>query len=166
MLKMLGVFLVWGGCALWGVQACAALGRRVRYLEEIGQALELMERELALNRTALPELLEQVSKTEIGRGGELFADCWTELEKGSSFTDSWQIALETSRLTRRDRQLLSGLSRVLGRYDAAGQGQALSGLCAQWDEHICLVRRQARSMGKVYGVLGITAGGFVSLLLV
>lgn len=165
MLKILGVLLVWGGCGLCGVRACAVLGRRVRGLEEIGQGLDVMERELALNATALPELLEQLSN-EDGTNKNLFSLCRAELEKGNSFSCSWTTALENSGLSRRDKQLLSGLSRLLGRYDAAGQAQALSRLHADWDEHIALVRRQAGSLRTVYGVLGMTAGGFVSLLLV
>lgn len=166
MLKILGVLLVWGGCTLCGAQACSALSRRVRTLEEIGQGLAVMERELALNATALPELLEQLSKAENGSGESLFSLCRTELEKGNSFSSSWAAALDNSGLNRRDRQLLSSLARLLGRYDAKGQVQALSRLHADWDEHIALVRRQAGSLGTVYGVLGMTAGGFVSLLLV
>jgi len=166
MLKILGVLLVWGGCALCGVRACIVLGRRVRVLEVIGQGLEVMERELALNATALPELLEQLEKKETGSSTRLFTLCRTELDKGNSFSDSWAAALDNSGLSLRDRQLLSGLSRLLGRYDAVGQVQALSRLHADWDEHIALMRRQAGSLRTVYGVLGITAGGFLSLLLV
>lgn len=166
MLKLLGVLLVWGGCTLCGARACAALGRRVRTLEEIGQGLEVMEREIALNATALPELLEQMEQKESGTGGALFCRCRAELVKGNSFADSWTSALDSSCLSRRDKQLLSGLSGLLGRYDAAGQVQALSRLHADWDEHIAVMRRQAGNLGRVYGVLGMTAGGFVSLLLV
>lgn len=166
MLKMLGVLLVWGGCGLWGARACAVLGRRVRALEEIGQGLEVMEREIALNAAALPELLEQLANEEVGTEKNLFSVCRAELEKGKDFTASWAEALENSGLSRRDKQLLSGLSRLLGRYDAAGQVQALSRLHADWDEHIAVMRRQAGRLRTVYGALGMTAGGFVSLLLV
>ena len=166
MLKILGVLLVWGGCVLCGARSCTALGRRVRMLEEIGQGLDVIERELALNATATPELLEQLTEAEAGSDGGLFTLCRSELEKGHSFSTSWTTALENSGLTRRDRQLLSGLARVLGRYDAKGQVQALSRLHADWDEHIAFARRQAGSLRTVYGVLGVTAGGFVSLLLV
>lgn len=166
MLKILGVLLVWGGCTLCGARACAALGRRVRMLEDIGQGLDVMERELALNATATPELLEQLSKAESGQGCGVFTLCRTELDKGNSFSAAWTAALENSGLTRQDRQVLSGLARLLGRYDAKGQVQVLSRLRADWDEHIAFVRRQAGSLRTVYGVLGVTAGGFVSLLLV
>lgn len=166
MLKVLGVLLVWGGCALWGVRAAATVRRRVKVLEDVGQGLELMERELALNRTALPELLECVSHRATEQGRQLFLFCRTELEKGNSIVCSWGVALEQSGLVNQDRELLAGLSQVLGRYDANGQVQALSHLRRGLDGHIAYTRRQAQSLGKVYGVLGATVGGFLSLMLV
>lgn len=165
MLKAFGVLLLWGGCALWGMRAAAVLRHRVRVLEDVGQGLELMERELALNRTALPELLEHVSHRATEQGKMLFVCCHQGIEKGKSFTESWNEALERGGLMIRDRELLAGLSSVLGRYDATGQLQALSQLRRGLDEHITLTRQQAQSLGKVYGVLGMTAGGFLSLML-
>lgn len=166
MLKVLGVLLVWGGCALWGVRAAAVLRRRVKVLEDVGQGLELMERELALNRMALPELLERVSHRGTEQGRQLFLLCRTELENGNCFAYSWSVALEQSGLIDRDKELLTSLSQVMGRYDADGQIQALSQLRRGLDGHVAHTRRQAQSLGKVYGVLGATVGGFLSLMLV
>ena len=162
---ILGVLLVWGGCGLVGLRACGALRQRVRLLEGIGLALEIMERELVLNKTPLPDLLEQLSHKETGQSEGLFFRCKTELEQGKSFTQSWADALDKSELAERDRQLLGTLGVWLGRYDAKGQAEALAHLRVDWDEHIDLARRQARGLGRVYGVLGMTAGGFLSLLL-
>ncbi len=166
MLKVLGLVLVWGGCALWGVWAAGVLRRRVRVLEDIGRGLELMERELALSRSALPELLERVSHRATEQGKNLFIICRTELEKGNSFTCSWNAALEGSGLIGRDRELLACLSAIMGRYDASGQIQALSQLRGGLDEHTACMRQQAQDLGKVYGVLGATVGGFLSLMLI
>lgn len=166
MLRALGVLLVWGGCTLWGMQAAAVARRRVRVLEDIGQGLEQMERELALNRTALPELLERVSHRATQQGRQLFVLCRTELEKGNCFAHSWSAALEQSGLINRDAELLDSVSQVMGRYDANGQVQSLSRLRKGLDGHIAHTRRQAQNMGKVYGVLGAAAGGFLSLMLI
>lgn len=166
MVKLLGVCLVWGGCILGGLSTAAALRRRVRVLEDIGQGLELLERELTLNRTALPELLERVSHRTTQQGKELFALCRTELDKGNSFSGSWALALDKARLGEEERALLACLSQVLGRYETQGQVQALLQLRRELDELTARVREQARGLGRVYGVLGVTAGGFISLALV
>lgn len=166
MLKVLGVLLVWSGCILWGLRAAAVLHHRGKILDDIGQGLELLERELALSRAALPELLKRVSHRTTKQGEQLFFNCLIELEKGNSFTYSWHIALENSGLTQQDRELLADLSALMGRYEADGQVQALSRLRGMLDRHTALVSKQAKSMGKVYSVLGVTVGGFISLMLV
>ena len=165
MKSALGVLLVWGGCGLVGLHACAALRRRVRFLEEMALALTVMERELLLNRRPLPELLEQMSQTTERNVGMLFARCRSKLEQGNSFTDVWRETLENSGLKEGDKALLGTLSVWLGRYEAKGQAEALARLRTDWDEHIRLTRRQAMGQGRIYGVLGLTAGGFLSLLL-
>jgi len=166
MLKVLGVLLAWSGCVLWGMRAAAVLHHRGKVLDDIGRGLELLERELALSRDAMPELLKRVSHRTTHQGNCLFYNCMAELEKGNSFTYSWNAALDKSDLTRQDRDLLAGLSHVMGRFETDGQVQALSRLRVVLDRHTALIRRQAQSMGKVYSVLGVTVGGFVSLMLV
>lgn len=162
---ILGVLLVWGGCGWVGLRACAALGQRVRLLEKIGLSLEIAERELVLNKTSLPDLLERLAAEENGQGNRLFLHCKAGLEQGKCFTDAWADALEGSGLEERDKQLLGTLSIWLGRYDARGQAEALTRLRADWEEHIALARERARSLGRVYGTLGMTAGGFLALML-
>lgn len=166
MLKVLGMLLVWSGCVLWGLRAAAVLHHRGKILDDIGQGLELLERELTLRRAALPELLKRASQRTTKQGRQLFFDCLIELEKGNSFTYSWHTALENSSLTQQDRELLAGLSDHMGRYEADGQVQALSRLRGVLDRHTALISKQAKSMGRVYSVLGVTAGSFISLMLV
>ncbi|MBR2935186.1 MAG: stage III sporulation protein AB [Oscillospiraceae bacterium] len=166
MLKVLGVLLVWSGCVLWGMRAAAVLYRRGKMLDDIGRGLELLERDLALSRDAMPELLKRASHRKTQQGKWLFLNCMAELEKGNSFADSWHAALDKSDLTRQDRDLLAGLSHVMGRFETDGQVQALSRLRVVLERHTEHIRRQAQSMGKVYSALGVTVGGFVSLMLV
>lgn len=166
MVKLLGIGLVWGGCILGGLSAAAALRHRVGVLEDIGRGLELLERELALNRTSLPELLEQVSHRSTQQTKELFNNCRTELDKGNSFSHSWAAALDKSGLGEEEREVLACLAPVLGRYETQGQVQALSRLCRELEMLKARARERARALGRVYGVLGVTAGGFVCLMLV
>lgn len=165
MIKLGGTVLIWGGCTLWGFLAAEGVRRRVRLLEDIGQALEVLERELALNRTALPELLERMSHRTTQQGKQLFCLCRETLEKGNSFTYSWGAALAQSALKQEDRALLSCLSQVLGRYDAQGQERSLARLRGELERRVARGREEARALGRVYAILGVTAGGFLTLTL-
>lgn len=165
MLKLLGAVLVWGGCGIMGACSAGQMRRRVRFLEEMGRALELMEREILLKHTALPELLDMLCSACRGQTQELFLACREEIAKGDSFTYSWMCALERIELPQEDREVLGSLVRILGQYDAGEQGRGLSSLREELACRAARNREEARSMGRVYCVLGLTVGGFLSLSL-
>ena len=50
MIRLVGLALVWGGCALWGAKRARRVRGCVHVLEDMGWALEVLERELTLNR--------------------------------------------------------------------------------------------------------------------
>ncbi len=65
-----------------------------------------------------------------------------------------------------DRGLLEQLGSVLGRYDGDSQRQALAAAVERLEEQRTeAVGRRAR-LGKVYGVLSVTAGIFLVILLI
>ena len=165
MIRWVGIGFVWGGCILWGLRAAEGVRCRVRLLEDVGQALELLERDVVLNQTALPELLERLCGRRTPQGRQLFAGCRRLLERSGSFERAWQTALESVELSREDRALLGGLSQVLGRYDTRGQAQALSLLRQEVADRAARGREEAAALGRVYRVLGVTAGGFLVLTL-
>lgn len=165
MIRLVGLALVWGGCALWGAKRARRVRGCVHVLEDMGWALEVLERELTLNRTGVPELLEQLAQQGKGGCAAIFSCCAAGMKVGVGFAPAWRAALEQSELVGEDRQLLSGLSAVLGRYDAMGQGQALEHLRREVERRCSRQREQARVMGRVYTSLGLTAGGFLALTL-
>jgi len=165
MVRVLGTVMIWGGCVLWGVRAATELRRRVALLEDIGRALEEMERELVLNRRALPELLERVSCRGTKQGNELFAFCRKTIEKGKAFTCAWEESLKRSGLQKEEQMLLCGLAQMLGQYDVQAQSDGLLHLREELERRAVRCREEARTLGKVYGTLGVTAGGFLSLML-
>jgi len=96
---------------------------------------------------------------------ELFLACRAKIKKGKNFTYSWQCALEHANLSQEDREVLGSLAQILGQYDAQEQGRGLSRLRKDLERRAARSRDEARDMGKVYCVLGLTAGGFLSLTL-
>ena len=165
MLKLLGTVLVWGGCGLIGIYSAGQMRRRVLFLEEMGLALELLEHELLLKHAAIPELLERLCGVCRRQVRELFLTCKIEIEKGKSFTYSWRYALEQTDLTEEDREVMGSLAQILGQYDAREQGRGLRRLGEELERRAARRRDEARTMGKVYSVLGLAAGGFLSLSL-
>ena len=165
MVRLAGGGLVWLGCVLCSLCAAERQRSRVKLLEEIARALGLLERELTLNHTPLPELLERLAYRTSGQGNRLFRDCRSNIEKGNSFTCAWRTSLSKMNLNEEERMLLQGLPDILGRYDASGQAESLARFRREVEECAARGRDELRSMSRVYGALGMTAGGFLAITL-
>lgn len=73
--------------------------------------------------------------------------------------------MEQTDLTEEDREVMGSLAQILGQYDAREQGRGLRRLGEELERRAARRRDEARTMGKVYSVLGLAAGGFLSLSL-
>lgn len=165
MLKLCGLLLIVGGCTLWGFRAADELSDRVRILQELALAVQVMERELSLFRPSLPVLLDRMAQGRNRRVADLLLHCRTEIEKGKCFTDIWESQQRKLPLGEQESSLVCGLGRVLGQYDDKGQVQAAVRIRQELEA--CAERRREdnRTKGRLYRMLGATAGGFLVLTL-
>ena len=170
MIRLLGAALLTAGCGGLGLSAVNRLDGRVQDLRELSAGLEILLRELGWRLAPLPKALEAAAAGVHGRAARFFAFCAEGAEQlaGTPFRSLWSRGLEQCplRLGREDRALLEQLGPVLGRYDGDSQRLAVYNVLA------ALGRQQARAeddrqrLGRVYGVLGVTAGLFLALMLV
>ncbi len=71
------------------------------------------------------------------------------------------------RLEQEDMDLLEQLGSVLGRYDVGtASGKALEIAGARLESQRAAAAAQRVRLGRVYGVLGLTAGLFLVILLI
>lgn len=170
MTRLLGAVLVTAGCAVLGLGAVGRLDGRVRDLGELAAGLDAITRELGWRLTPLPQALELAAGSTRGPAAAFFARCarQTEEQDGRAFCRIWEESLSAAplRLTAGDRDVLVRLGPVLGRYDGDSQCHALedaaAGLRALQGEALDARRR----LGRVYGVLGVTAGLLLAILLI
>ncbi len=165
MLKILGGLLVLGGCWLWGVRAAGELSKRVNMLDELIGAVRVLERELALFRPAIPELLTRMAQGRSGRTRVFLDNCIREIEAGNNFSQVWEEEVYQLPLTPQEKNLLCGLGRVLGRYDDLGQVQVAERIRVELEQCAAGARQNNLIRGKLYRTLGTTAGGFLLLTL-
>ena len=164
MLKLIGALLLAGGAGALGCSAAAQLSRRVAVLRALLGALEGMEREIAFRLTPMPELLERAAAESPPPVCTLFARCRTLLDElgERSMAELWREALEQG---RPGRLALEELGEVLGRYDGDGQREALAHTRAELSRALEQAREAREKQGRMYQVLGITAGAFLVILL-
>ena len=165
MLKLVGGLLVVGGCCLWGFRAAADLSEQVRILEEFIHAIRVSERELALFRPALPELLLRMAQGRSGVTRAFLHECLVRMGTETDFPELWERAVDKLPLAQQEKRLLCGFGQVLGRYDDRGQVQVAQHIRQELEACAERARQNNQVRGKLYRTLGATAGGFLLLTL-
>lgn len=170
MIRLMGAALLAGGAAALGYLAVKHLDGRVRDLQELTAGIETLQRELGWRLAPLPEALSRAAESVKGRAAQFFRLCARGAEHldGRTFQQIWRDAAEASqmRLERVDIDLLDQLGAVLGRYDGDSQRQALETAGVRLESQWSAAAEQRGRLGRVYGVLGLTAGLFLVILLI
>ena len=152
------------------MSAVSRLDGRVRDLRELSAGLDTLQRELGWRLAPLPNALETAAEGVHGRAARFFAFCAQGAGRldGSPFQTLWRTGLAQCPLCldREDRTLLEQLGPVLGRYDGDSQRQALERVLAELSRRRERAEEDRRRLGRVYGVLGVTAGLFLAILLI
>ncbi|MCI8915804.1 MAG: stage III sporulation protein AB [Oscillospiraceae bacterium] len=169
MRRLIGAALVTAGCAALGLGGAARLGGRVRDLGELAAGLDVLRRELGWRLAPLPEALELAARCVRGPAAAFFAQCAGGAGRleGRAFQQVWQEGLEDGalRLREGDRAALARLGPVLGRYDSDSQLQALDRTAAGLRRLQEEAEDDRRRLGRVYAVLGVTAGLLAAITL-
>lgn len=170
MIRLMGAILLVAGCGAVGLCAVGRLDGRVRDLRELMGGLETLQRELGWRLSPLPKAMEMAARETHGRTAQFFELCTQGMEhlNGVPFQNVWQNGLEqcSLRLEQEDRVILEQLGSVLGRYDADTQRQALENALTQLERQQTKAAEDRQRLGRVYGVLGMTVGLFVVILLI
>ncbi len=169
MIRLMGAILLAGGAAMLGVCAAARTKSRVRDLQMLADGLRAILRELSYRLAPLPELLCSAKEQTGERVQTFFSLCAQGAEhlNGRSFQTIWEQAAEASQmhLEREDWLCLEPLGAVLGRYDCENQREALETSLNRVEERCREAAGQSQRQGKLYRVLGMTAGAFLVILL-
>ena len=170
MIRLLGAALLMAGCCGLGLSAVNRLDGRVRDLRELSAGLELLQRELGWRLAPLPQALEAAAGGTHGQAARFFTFCAQESKQraGTPFRTLWDRGLEQCplRLNREDRILLEQLGPILGRYDGDSQRQAVENVLAGLGRRQAQAEDDRQRLGRVYGVLGLTAGLLLTLMLI
>lgn len=170
MTRLLGAVLVIAGCGALGLAGAARLAGRVRDLGELAAGLDVLQRELGWRLAPLSQALEAAAKAVRGPAEQFFAQCAQRAGQsdGQAFQQVWRDSLSAVplRLTEEDRALLDRLGPVLGRYDGDSQRAALEDTAAGLRSLQGEASDDRGRLGRVYGVLGMTAGLLLAILLI
>ncbi len=169
MIRLAGAaLLALGGLGL-GLAAVERLTGRVNDLRELERAVETLERELGWRLAPLPEALERAAEGASGRVARFFRLCAGEAvsTRGRPFREVWVECISAAQLClrREDAAVLEELGGVLGRYDGDSQRQALERTAARLGSQLELARERRERLGRLYGILGVSGGLLLVILL-
>lgn len=169
MIRLVGAALVTAGCGALGLAGTARLDGRVRDLGELAAGLDALQRELGWRLAPLPDGLETAAESVRGPAEQFFTGCarGAGLPDGRAFQEVWREELDAAplRLRPEDRVLVERLGPVLGRYDGDSQRRALEDAAAGLRALQETAADDRRRLGRVYGVLGVSAGLLLAIFL-
>lgn len=169
MLRLLGAVLLMGGAAALGFSAAAHLRIRVVCLRSLLTSLEQMERELRFCLSPLPVLFGNLAALSGAPANRFYQLCAHEMKRlgEKPLSELWRNALDKADLPLEEDELrmMSELGAVLGRYDAAGQQEALDLARGRLTAFLNRAEDDRNRLSKVYGALGLSAGAFLLLIL-
>lgn len=169
MIRLVGAALVTAGCGALGLAGTARLDGRVRDLGELAAGLDALQRELGWRLAPLPDGLAEAAGSVRGPAEQFFTGCarGAGLPDGRAFQEVWREELDAAplRLRPEDRVLVERLGPVLGRYDGDSQRRALEDAAAGLRALQETAADDRRRLGRVYGVLGVSAGLLLTIFL-
>lgn len=169
MLKVLGSMMLLCGCIGIGLQPVNQMDKRIKTLQTLICGLEVMDRELSFRMPLLEEILSVAAWSIEDPARSFFSACRDELSKSfdNPFHEIWNRAAHEylTALKRSDLNSVFTLGSVLGKYDGEGQRQAIDRAHGALTQALSDAVVDRCSQGKVYKVLGTTAGVFLLILL-
>lgn len=165
MKSFLGAVLFTLACTLAGVSAAMKLRKRARELSELHRFTELLSFELARFAPPMPELFERLAVAAPGAGGKVAKALCESLPRlgDEEFSALWEQALGT--VAGPEREALTALGRVLGRYGAREEIEAAEACASRLALLQAEAEQVARERGKLTVGLAAAMGATASILL-
>lgn len=167
--RLLGAAFLIVGCYTMGKTGANRMKHNSKMLRELIAGLNAIEQELVCRTLPLPALLEHAARNTAGIVRDLFIVCAGDLDRGTmSFSTIWCNVIETFYPLQDgpEKEALSQLGNVLGRYDTESQRKALSRTIAKLSAYSAETDKQCKHKSRVYGAVGLTAGLFIAILLI
>lgn len=167
--RLLGAILLAAGGLGMGLSAAREISRRLETLESWIHALALMEGELSFSLPDLPRLLEDLSRRCPGPAGRALATVLAGLDGlgERSFSQIWNQSLggTAGSLGEEDLELLYRLGGLLGYGGGEERRRAAERTRRLLEKRATELRGSRERKGRTYGVLGLSLGCLLAILL-
>ena len=137
------------------------LSKRVNELETGILLLEKMQTYLRYGKIPTSELVRALASNENFTALTFLKECSQKIEQGDAFPDAWKSAVglwRDTRLNEKDKEILSGVSDILGSSDYESQVNSLGLTAALLEQNLKEALDAKNTTGKLYRSLGVLIG--------
>ena len=161
MIKILGLIFVVAASGLAGLLMSSNLSKRVNEIETSILLLEKMQTYLRYSKIPTSELIRSLAYNENFIALTFLKECNRKIEQGDAFPEAWKSGLRLWRDTRmneKDKEILSGVSDILGSSDSESQMNSLELTASLLKQNLKEALEEKNTTGKLYRSLGLLIG--------
>ena len=139
---------------------------RLKELEEMKTALNILKTKIKFTYSPLPEIFEEISEKQKGNIGKIFKK-EKENMKNNTADEAWKKAIseEKNNLIDEDRYTIKNLSKMLGQTDIEGQISQIEITEKFLEIQIQEANIEKQKNEKLYSKLGVTIGLAIVIIL-
>lgn len=171
-LKVLGAILTITSCTALGFYFSSELNTRLRQLRDWKKYIMILRGDIQYGGTPLPEAIGSLARRSPGVFRMFLEKVSEELFKGSggTFSEIWRqcvnLYLKNTSLTETDKEGIIRLGDNLGYLDREMQVNTIDLYLTQLQEEIKEQSIVAKERSKLYNILGIMAGLFITIVMI
>lgn len=166
MIKYFMLFIILVACSLIGRYISKKYVIRVNELEEMRNALNMLQSKIKFTYEPIPEIFGEIAKNMSKGVGQVFTLAKEKMENNTA-NIAWEQAIEESEnnLTKEDKYVLKTLSKLLGQTDVEGQTSQIEITQKFLETQLKEAQEQREKNEKLYSKLGTTIGLAIVIIL-
>lgn len=165
-IKYFMLFIVLVVCSLIGKYLSKRYVIRVNELEEMRNALNMLQSKIKFTYEPIPEIFGEISQNTNKNVGQVFQLAKEKMEN-STANIAWEEAVDEAQnsLTKEDKHVLKTLSKLLGQTDVEGQTSQIQITQKFLETQLKESQEEKEKNEKLYSKLGTTIGLAIVIIL-
>lgn len=154
LVKYLMLFFIFGTTSCIGILLGKKYSNRVKELQEMKNALAMFEAKIKFTYEPIPEIFKEISNKLNQNVGQIFKNSSNKmLNKSADVAWCESIDESNTNMNKEDKEVLKGLSKLLGKTDVNGQISEIELVSNFLDTQIDNAQKEKEKNEKMYKTL-------------
>lgn len=160
------LFLIFASSTLAGIVIAKSYKNRVIDLEEMKNALNMLETKMRFTYEPIPEIFKEISQNMKSSVSNIFIQAANNM-KDQTAGIAWSVALDSSQTNMKEEDItvLKRLNKLLGKTDIEGQISEIELTNHFLEKQIEKAREEQEKNEKLYKTLGMITGLAIVIVL-